>query len=104
MRAGQAFAAVLCSQPLTINGDEVRAEGRRVAWWLEVGEGDFDAFCQRVQGLRIVLQENSANVHDDRQTLMQLSWQGECQHNGATAAFPTLVGNELQITLSGDAQ
>lgn len=104
MRAGQAFAAVLCSQPLTVNGDEVRAEGRRVAWWLEVGEGDFEAFCQRVQGLRIAHQGDVARLNDGQQTLMQLSWQGECLHNGATAAFPTLVGNELQITLPGDAQ
>lgn len=104
MRAGNAFAAVFCSQPLTVIGDEVRAEGRQVAWWLEVGEGDFEAFCQRIQGLRIAHHADVAAVNDGRHTLMQLSWQGECQHNGATAAFPTLVGNELQVMLSGDAQ
>ena len=69
-----------------------------------MGEGDFEAFCQRVQGLRIAHQGDVARLNDGQQTLMQLSWQGECLHNGATAAFPTLVGNELQITLSGDAQ
>ena len=104
MRAGKAFAAVLCSQPLTVIGDGVRAEGRQVAWWLEVGEGDFAAFCQRIQGLRIKHHADVAAVNDGRHTLMQLSWQGECLHNGAAVAFPTLVGNELQITLSGDAQ
>lgn len=104
MRAGNAFAAVLCSQPLTVLGDEVRATGRHVAWWLEVGEGDFSAFCQRVEALRITRQGVIASIHDGRQTLMQLSWQGECRNNGATVAFPALVGNELQITVSGDAQ
>ena len=104
VRAGNAFAAVLCSQPLTVNGDEVRAEGRRVAWWLEVGEGDFSAFCQRVQVLRIEHQGDVARVMDSQHTLMQLDGQGNCQHNGKAAAFPTLVGNEIQVTVSGDAQ
>ena len=104
VRAGNAFAAVLCSQPLTVNGDEVRAEGRRVAWWLEVGEGDFSAFCQRVQALRIEHQGDVARVMDSQHTLMQLDGQGNCQHNGKAAAFPTLVGNEIQVTVSGDAQ
>ncbi|HED1311343.1 TPA: hypothetical protein R4S08_005080, partial [Kluyvera ascorbata] len=104
VRAGNAFAAVLCSQPLTVNGDEVCAEGRRVAWWLEVGEGDFSAFCQRVQALRIEYQGNVARVMDSQHTLMQLDGQGNCQHNGNAAAFPTLVGNEIQVTVSGDAQ
>lgn len=104
VRAGNAFAAVLCSQPLTVNGDEVRAEGRRVAWWLEVGEGDFNAFCQRVQALRIEHQGGIARVIDSQHTQMQLDGQGNCQHHGKAAAFPTLVGNEIQVTLSGDAQ
>ncbi|WP_333496116.1 hypothetical protein [Kluyvera sp. CHPC 1.251] len=104
VRAGNAFAAVLCSQPLAVNGDEVRAEGRRVAWWLEVGEGDFSAFCQRVQALRIEHQDDVARVMNDQHMLMQLDGQGNCQHNGKAAAFPTLVGNEIQVTLSGDAQ
>lgn len=104
VRAGNAFAAVLCSQPLTVNGDEVRAEGRRVAWWLEVGQGDFGAFCQRVQSLRITYQGDVARVMDDQHTLMQLDGQVNCQHHGKAAAFPTLVGNEIQVTVSGDAQ
>lgn len=104
VRAGNAFAAVLCSQPLTVLGDEVRAEGRNVAWWLEVGEGDFSAFCQRVQALRIEHQGDVARVMDDQHTLMQLDGQGNCQHNGKAAAFPMLVGNEIQVTVSGDAQ
>ena len=104
VRSGNAFAAVLCSQPLTVNGDEVRAEGRRVAWWLEVGEGDFSAFCQRVQALRIEHQGDVARVMDSQHTLMQLDGQGNCQRNGKAAAFPTLVGNEIQVTVSGDAQ
>lgn len=104
VRAGNAFTAVLCSQPLTVNGDEVRAEGRRVAWWLEVGQGDFGAFCQRVQALRITYQGDIARVMDDQHTLMQLDGQGNCQHHGKAAAFPTLVGNEIQVTVSGDAQ
>lgn len=104
VRAGNAFAAVLCSQPLTVLGDEVRAEGRNVAWWLEVGEGDFSAFCQRIQALRVVYQGDIARVMDDQHALMQLDGQGNCQHNGQTAAFPTLVGNEIQVTVSGDAQ
>ena len=41
---------------------------------------------------------------DDQHTLMQLDGQGNCQHNGKAAAFPTLVGNEIQVTVSGDAQ
>jgi len=104
VRAGNAFAAVLCSQPLTVLGDEVRAEGRNVAWWLEVGEGDFSAFCQRIQALRIVYQGDVARVMDDQHALMQLDGQGNCQHNGKAAAFPPLVGNEIQVTVSGDAQ
>ena len=104
VRAGNAFAAVLCSQPLTVNGDEVRAEGRRVAWWLEVGEGDFNAFCQRVQALRIEHQGDVARVIDSQHTQMQLDGQGNCHHHGKAAAFPTLVGNEIQVTLSGDSQ
>ena len=104
VRAGNAFAAVLCSQPLTVNGDDVRAEGRRVAWWLEVGEGDFNAFCQRVQALRIEHQGDVARVIDSQHTQMQLDGQGNCQHNGKSAAFPTLVGNEIQVTVSGEAQ
>lgn len=104
VRAGNAFAAVLCSQPLTVNGDEVRAEGRRVAWWLEVGEGDFSAFCQRVQTLRIEHQGDVARVMDSQHTLMQLDGQGNCQRNGKAAVFPTLVGNEIQVTVSGDMQ
>ena len=104
VRAGNAFAAVLCSQPLTVNGDEVRAEGRRVAWWLEVGEGDFSAFCQRVQTLRIEHQGDVARVMDSQHTLMQLDGQGNCQRNGKAAAFPTRVGNEIQVTVSGDVQ
>ncbi|MFP5597559.1 hypothetical protein [Kluyvera sp. 142486] len=104
VRAGNAFVTVLCSQPLTVNGDEVRAEGRHVAWWLEVGEGDFSAFSQRVQALRIEHQGDIARVMDSQHTLMQLDAQGNCQHNGKAVAFPTLVGNEIQVTLSGDAQ
>ena len=107
VRAGNAFAMILCSQPLIVNGDEVRAEGRHVAWWLEVGEGDvsaFRTFCQRGDALRIALQGDSARVIDASRTVMQLSWQGECQNDGMSAVFPTLAGNELQVVFSGEPQ
>lgn len=106
VRAGNAFAAILCSQPLTVSGNGVRAEGRHVAWWLEVDEGDsaaFNAFCQRASGLHITFDGDDARVVDARHTLMQLSWQGDCQNNGLAVAFPTLAGNELQVTFSGEA-
>lgn len=84
VRAGKGFAAVLCSQPLSVAGDEVRAEGCNVTWWLEVGEGDdaaFRAFCQRM-----------ATTQDDEWADVE------------TAAFPMLAGNDIQITLPGDEQ
>ena len=107
VRAGNAFAAILCSQPLIVIGDEVRAEGRDVAWWLEVGEGGggaFIAFYQRCDALRIEMRGETAQVIDARHTLMRLSWQGECQYDGVTTVFPTLVGNELQVAFSGESQ
>ena len=107
VRAGNAFAAILCSQPLIVIGDEVRAEGRDVAWWLEVGEGGggaFIAFYQRCDALRIEMRGETAQVIDARRTLMRLSWQGECQYDGVTTVFPTLVGNELQVAFSGESQ
>ncbi|MDY1037155.1 hypothetical protein [Lelliottia sp. CFBP8978] len=62
VRAGQAFAAVLCSAPLhTIEqgltaGTECRAFGRDVAWYLEAGYGDdaaFADFCTAIAALEL---------------------------------------------------
>lgn len=62
VRAGQAFASVICSAPLhTIDhgltaGTECRAAGRDVAWYVEAGYGDdvaFAAFSARMGAMTI---------------------------------------------------
>lgn len=89
VRAGNAFAAIVCSVPLhtlaqgVTAGTECRAWGRQVTWYLEAGHGDdavFTAFCARIA--EIVL------------------------HDGFTLtarapSFPRLNGNEPRILVKG---
>lgn len=89
VRAGNAFAAIVCSIALqTIEegltaGRECRAQGRQVMWYLEAGHGDddaFAAFCARIAG---VVLHDGFSLTDN------------------APSFPPLNGNEPRILVKG---
>lgn len=109
VRSGHGFAAVLCSAPLTAitsgqtAGCEWRAEGRKVAWFLTVGEGDeagFSAFCQQMAEQRLILTDLGGEVVAGNNETMSLTWMGECYVDGQATIFPILKKNELRTLLS----
>lgn len=114
VKAGEAFAAICCSAPLTAvtqgmtAGNEYRAQGHRVAWYIEVGHGDasdFDAFCQRMSTLSVRLDDSDTAVAATAEgELMRLDLQGRCQVEGVERAFPADAGCHPIVIYRGDAQ
>ena len=107
VRAGNAFAAVLCTSSLQeitqglTAGSECRAMGRQVAWYLEAGQGDdvaFDAFCTRIAALRFELdtaQQKAVVSHSASGEVMAIDREGK-QH-----PFPVLGNGELRVNDTG---
>lgn len=114
VRAGEAFAAICCSAPLVAvtqgmtAGHEYRAQGRRVAWYIEAGYGDehdFDAFCLRMSTLSVHLDDHSQAIAATADgELMRLDWQGSCQVDGIERTFPADAGCHPVVNYRGDAQ
>lgn len=111
VRAGNAFAALICSSPVTAvqegmtAGMEIRAEQGEVAWYVEVGEGDFSAFYQSMSILSVHIDDDCARVREAGSTSerMALSWQGECRVLGVSHCFPTQVSVEPRIIYPDDS-
>ena len=107
VRAGNAFAAVLCTSPLQAitqgltAGSECRAMGRQVAWYLEAGQGDdaaFAAFCSHITALSFQLdttQHKAWLSHPAQGEVMAIDMAGT-QH-----PFPALDGSELRVNDTG---
>ncbi|MCS2165250.1 hypothetical protein [Scandinavium manionii] len=107
VRAGDAFAAVLCSAPLQRTesglaaGIECRALGRDVAWYVEVGYGDeaaFDAFCSRIAklALQVDIDAQTATLRDPLLgDVMFLELMGK------KPCFPRLNSSEPRVICKG---
>jgi len=113
IRAGDAFAAIGCSTPLSAvttgmtAGNEYRAKAHRVAWYIEVGHGDdaaFAAFCQRMAALEVRLDGETAIAGTAEGELMRLDWQGTCLVEGVSYSFPAEAGCDPIVTYRGEAQ
>lgn len=107
VRAGHAFAAVLCTAPLQAitqgltAGSECRAMGRQVAWYLDAGQGDdaaFAAFCTRIAALTFHLDP-----------ARQKAWVSDAASGdemaidmaGTHHPFPALKDGELRVEHTG---
>jgi len=82
VRAGNAFALILCSVPLhsiedgLTAGRECRAMGRQVLWYIEAGYGDEDAFAEFSSRAAALAQDKDFTFMDNSPSFPQLDDSG----------------------------